>query len=145
VVFFREVTSIAKLQSCAAAVEPPVSIWLTRENYEAAQAGTPTFDVTEVTLMTNSTGHPTIGGLRVDEIFSECFQQSSTQLQDGRWVYEATAYANDNHSECVEVAQIVLDYKSSETLDFQAWQVAALPLLAFFFVVYAGLRLGTGR
>lgn len=105
----------------------------------------PPFTIEDVLLMTNNAGHPTIGGLRVDEIFSECFQQSTTVLDDGRFVYDATAYANDNHSECIGVAQIVLDYKSSNTLDFQAWQVAALPLLSLFFVVYAGLRLGVGR
>jgi hypothetical protein len=95
--------------------------------------------------MSEPTGHPTIGGLRVDAIFSECFQQSDTVLDDGRYVYETTAYAEDNHEQCMDVAQIVLDYKTNEYIDFQQWQAASFPILAALFVAYIGFRLGLFR
>lgn len=104
----------------------------------------PPFSTIEVILETSETGHPIVGGIRFDEIFSECFQQDN-QLGDGRYVFVETDFAKANHAECMTAAQIIINYKDDAFRDFEQWQVSALPFLAAFFMLYIGYKIGNFR
>lgn len=145
--FDNSVNSLHELVSCSAKIDPPRVPFLTQENYDAAQAATappPPFTLTEVLMSTSTTGHPTIGGIRIDEMFSECFQQDN-QLGDGRYVYVESDFAKANHAECLGAAQIVLDYRSAQSIDFEEWQVSAVPFVMAFVMLYFGYRIGLMR